>query len=227
MVFDLDGTLIDSRADLANSTNDTLVSYGAQVLPEALVTSFVGEGARLLVTRALRAAALPESILDEAVVRFLEIYSGRLHEHTHLYDGVEDVIAGAVAAGALLGVITNKPQAPTERLLHVFGLASHFHWVIGGDTAFGRKPDPASLIWMMHAAGVAPARTLFVGDSPVDAETARGAGTHFCLAAYGFGQARGATSLRPDEYRAATARDITTAIDLVRATGARAAPTQP
>ena len=217
MVFDLDGTLIDSRADLANSTNDTLISYGARALPEAQVTSFVGEGARTLVARALAASALPESSLDEALARFLSAYSGRLMEQTRPYDGVDDVIAAATAAGASMGVITNKPQAPTDRLLHAFGLARHFHWVIGGDTSFPRKPDPASLIWMMNDAGFEPARTLFVGDSPVDAETARAAGAHFCLAEYGFGQQHGATALRPDEFRAATARDITVAIDLVRA----------
>ena len=217
MVFDLDGTLIDSRADLANSTNDMLVAYGASPLPEPQVTSFVGEGARTLVTRALAAAGLPAALLDEAVAKYLEFYSVRLLEHTRAYDGVDDVLAGAVAAGASLGVITNKPQAPTDRLLHAFGLAPHFHWVIGGDTAFARKPDPASLVWMMNDAGFEPTRTLFVGDSPVDAETARAAGTHFCLAEYGFGQLHEATALTPDEYRAATARDITTAIDLVRA----------
>jgi phosphoglycolate phosphatase len=221
VVFDLDGTLINSRADLANSTNDTLVSYGAAPLPEAQVTSFVGEGARTLVARALAAAALPESILDEALARFLEIYGARLTELTRPYDGVDNVLAAATAAGAALGVITNKPQAPTDRLLHAFGLAPHFQWVIGGDTEFPRKPDPASLIWMMNDAGFEPARTLFVGDSPVDADTARRAGTHFCLAEYGFGQAREATALQPDEFRAATARDISTAIELVRAQGAR------
>ena len=217
VVFDLDGTLIDSRADLANSTNDTLVSYGARALPEEQVATFVGEGARTLVARALAAAALPDRILDEALVRFLEIYSRRLMDQTRLYDGVDDVIAGALTAGASLGVITNKPQAPTDRLLHAFGLAPHFRWVIGGDTEFARKPDPASLIWMMNEAGFEPARTLFVGDSPVDADTARRAGTHFCLAEYGFGQAREATVLLADEFRAASARDIATAIDLVRA----------
>jgi len=226
VVFDLDGTLIDSRADLANSTNDMLVSYGAEALPPAQITSFVGEGARLLVSRALDAARLPQTLLDEAVGRYLEIYSGRLLEQTRLYDGVDEVIAGAIASGASLGVITNKPQAPTDRLLHAFGLAPHFQWVIGGDTAFGRKPDPAPLNWMMNEAGYAPARTLFVGDSTVDADTARGAGTYFCLAEYGFGQSHGLTALTPDEFRAATARDIAPAIDLVRAT-ARSARAEP
>ena len=156
-----------------------MVSFGARPLPEDQVTSFVGEGARTLVSRALDAAALPASILDQALARFLEIYNGRLVEQTRPYDGVMDVVAHATEAGAALGVITNKPQAPTDRLLHAFCLAPYFQWVIGGDTAFPRKPDPASLIWMMNDAGFEPARTLFVGDSPIDADTARSAGTHF------------------------------------------------
>lgn len=191
--------------------------FGASPLPPDQVATFVGEGARTLVARALAAAGLPEAILDDALAKFLQIYNARLLDETRPYEGVMDVIAHAVAAGGSLGVITNKPQAPTDRLMHAFCLAPYFQWVIGGDTTFGRKPDPASLIWMMNDAGFEPSRTLFVGDSIVDAETARNAGTHFCLAAYGFGQAREATTLRPDEFRAMIARDISTAVDLVAA----------
>lgn len=216
VVFDLDGTLINSRADLASSTNDMLVSFGAAPLPEAQATSFVGDGARTLVSRALQAAGLPPETLDAALTRFLQIYDARLMEQTRPYDGVDAVIDRALGDGAALGIITNKPQAPTDRLLHGFGLASHFRWVIGGDTEFGRKPDPAGLVWMMNEAAVLPAHTLFVGDSQVDAETARRAGTHFCLADYGFGQEHHVTTLQPDEFRAASARDIISAIDLVR-----------
>lgn len=191
--------------------------FGAPPLPADQVATFVGEGARTLVARALSAAGLPEAVLDDALAKFLAVYSSRLLDETRPYEGVMDVIAHAVAAGASLGVITNKPQAPTDRLMHAFCFAPYFQWVIGGDTTFGRKPDPASLIWMMNDAGFEPSRTLFVGDSIVDAETARNAGTHFCLAAYGFGQAREVTALRPDEFRAVIARDISTAVDLVAA----------
>ena len=216
VVFDLDGTLINSRTDLARSTNEMLVSLGAYPLDEDLVASFVGDGARMLVGRALEAASLPGESVDRALASFLEIYNRRLLDVTRPYDGIDDVVGEAGRAGAVLGVITNKPQAPTDRLLDAFGLAPHFRWVIGGDTPFGRKPDPSSVIWMMREAGVDPLRTLFVGDSPIDAETSRAAGTHFCLAAYGFGQAREATTLLPDEFRAMTPRDITVAIDLMR-----------
>lgn len=217
VIYDLDGTLIDSQADLAASTNDTLVRLGAVALPEEQVTSYVGEGARTLVARALEAVALPPSMVDKALAIFLEIYNGRLTEQTRPYDGIDAVLAHAQAAGMAQGVITNKPQAPSDRLLHAFELSAHFQWVIGGDTAFARKPDPSSLIWMMRAAGVEPARTLFVGDSPIDAATARAAGARFCLAAYGFGQVREATALQVGEFHAATPRDITQAIDAVRA----------
>lgn len=193
------------------------MSLGADRLPEDRVITFVGEGARTLVARALEAAGLPAALLDQALARFLEIYDGRLMDQTRLYDQIDAVVEHAVAAGASMGVITNKPQAPTDRLLHAFGLSPHFKWVIGGDTAFPRKPDPASLIWMMNEAGFEPARTLFVGDSPVDAATARGASANFCLAAYGFGQLRGATMLRPGEFNAAAPGEITRAIDEVRA----------
>lgn len=215
-VFDLDGTLIDSRADLASATNATLETFGATPLTEAVVTSFVGEGARVLVARALAAARLPEDQIDEALGRFLEIYNTRLLEQTRLYDGVADMLARAGAVGVTMGVITNKSQAPTDRLLHALGLSSYFHWVIGGDTEFPRKPDPTSLRWMMDEAGFEPQRTLFVGDSPIDADTARAAATHFCLAAYGFGQQHGTTPLAATDYRAETARDISVAIDAVR-----------
>jgi phosphoglycolate phosphatase len=216
VVFDLDGTLINSRADLAASTNAMLVSLGAAPLPEAQMTSFVGDGARTLVTRALVAAGLPSHDVDSALATFLDIYNSRLMEETRPYEGVDALIDRAIGDGLALGVITNKPQAPTDRLLHAFGLAPHFRWVIGGDTEFGRKPDPAALIWMMNEASVSPDRTLYVGDSHVDAETARRAGTHFCLADYGFGQEHHVTTLQPDEFRAASARDIISAIDLVR-----------
>jgi phosphoglycolate phosphatase len=215
VVFDLDGTLIDSRADLAASTNDTLVHFGAAPLPGEQVTSFVGEGARTLVARALDAAALPASQLDDALAHFLAVYAGRLTEQTRPYAGVDTVLTHAQSAGWVQGVITNKPQSPTDRLLHAFGLTTYFAWVIGGDTAFARKPDPASLHWMMREAGVTPADTLFVGDSPVDAATARAVGARFCLAGYGFGQVREATTLRPEEFLAAVPLDITGALDAV------------
>jgi phosphoglycolate phosphatase len=186
IVFDLDGTIVDSREDLADSTNEMLASYGARPLAIEAVTAMVGEGAKMLVARALRAAA-PEADLAEALERFREVYDRRLLVHTRPYDGLPAVL-NAAAARSALAVLTNKPEAPTRRLLDAFGLAPHFALVVGGDSGFPRKPDPAGLAHIMLDVQSTPERTLVIGDSNVDWETARRAGTSFCAARYGFGQ---------------------------------------
>jgi phosphoglycolate phosphatase len=185
VVFDLDGTLIDSRRDIAESANLLLARYGAAPLPDAAVVAMVGEGARTLVTRLLEAARLDTDV-DLALSRFVEIYEGRLTNHTDLYPGVRETLA-ALRARAAMAVLTNKPQAATDRLLEHFGLTHYFIGVIGGDTGHGRKPDPAGLHALRREAGAAPDETLMVGDSWVDIETARRAGTRACFAQYGFG----------------------------------------
>jgi phosphoglycolate phosphatase len=206
VVFDLDGTLVDSQLDLANSTNEMLEGYGASALPVARVAGFVGEGARVLVERAMAAAGVRATI-DEALDRFREIYGRRLLEHTRPYDGLAAVVRDA-AARVPLAVLTNKPEAPTRRLLEAFDLAAAFSWVIGGDSGFPRKPDPASLRHIAQAAGVEAAAVLFVGDSMVDVETARRAGVRMCVARYGFGHLRGELVLADDEIVAETPADV-------------------
>jgi len=213
-VFDLDGTLVDSRQDLVTSANDMLASFGASPLREDAIAGFVGDGAKMLVARSLKAAGVPPGDLGIALERFLEIYNGRLLETTKPYDGISALIDDAVDLGVLLGVITNKPEAPSLKILDAFNLSMSFGWVIGGDDMrFARKPDPASLSWMIAQAGADPSRTLYIGDSEIDADTARAAGTRFCLAAYGFGQARGAVALRPGEFSASVARDVLPVIE--------------
>lgn len=212
-MFDLDGTLVDSRADLVSSANEMLSSFGANPLEEASIAGFVGDGAKMLVARSLKAAGVPPSDLGIALERFLEIYNGRLLETTKPYDGISALIDDAVDLGVRLGVITNKPEAPTLTILNSFNLTMSFCWVIGGDGKFPRKPDPASLNWMIADAGADPSRTLYIGDSQIDCDTARAAGTRFCLANYGFGQVRGKVELRPGEFSANSAREILPAIE--------------
>jgi phosphoglycolate phosphatase len=212
IVFDLDGTLVDSARDLADTTNDVLALYGSGRLEQSAVAQMVGEGARKLVERALAAAGCAAP-LDEALARFHEIYASRLVRHTRPYEGMADIVAEAFTRSRL-AVLTNKPIEPTKRILETFDLSRYFAWVIGGDSQFPRKPDPASLAHLIGQAGVQAPHTLLIGDSAVDAETARRAGTRFCLARYGFGQARGTTTLREDEFSAETARDLTLVIDL-------------
>lgn len=182
IVFDLDGTLIDSSRDLAESASELVQAYGGPALEERDVVPMVGEGAAVLVARALARASLDPG-MPGALVRFLEIYDRRLLNHTRAYAGMHEVLARLVSCGPM-AVLTNKPLAPTERILSHLGLRGFFTVVLGGDGPHPRKPDPAALLAL--AAG-SSRRPVMVGDSPVDAETATGAGCAFVLAGYGFG----------------------------------------
>jgi phosphoglycolate phosphatase len=197
IVFDLDGTLVDSRFDLANSTNEMLEGYGVQALPVDAVAGMVGEGAKKLVERALAASGLDPDVPD-ALERFRRIYDRRLLDHTRPYDGIVDVVRQA-ARRAPLAVLSNKPEGPTRRILEAFDFLAPFTWVIGGDSGFPRKPDPASLQFLINQARAAAASTLLVGDSMIDIETARRANVHICVARYGFGYLRGELVLTGDE----------------------------
>ena len=196
-MFDLDGTLIDSRQDLADAANALIVERGGQPLPVDTVTGMVGEGAALLVRRALTASGL-EPDVDTALPRFLELYDERLLANTQLYPGTVDALE-SIAPRATLGVLTNKPQRPTERILEGLGIAGYFPHVIGGDTRFGRKPDPAGLRHLIAASNASPSSTVLVGDSAIDLRTARAAGVRICLVKYGFGFPLAAPELSGEE----------------------------
>jgi phosphoglycolate phosphatase len=186
IVFDLDGTLIDSRRDLADATNALLVESGGTPLAEDRIGRMVGDGAATLVTRAFEAAGLERP--PDALARFLEIYDAHLVDHTRPYPGIPSVLE-ALGARASLAVLTNKPFASTRRVLAALDLAKHFDEdaVVGGDGPLPRKPDPAGLRHLMARVGATPASTLVVGDSVIDVRTAHAASTRVCLVRYGFG----------------------------------------
>ena len=184
IAFDLDGTLIDSRRDLADAANALIAELGGEPLSEDAIGSMVGEGAALLVRRALRAARVLEP--PDAVARFLALYDTRLLNHTRLYDGIIDAVHAA-RERALVIVFTNKPTRPSERILEGLGVRRLFADVIGGDNPYGRKPDPAALLALMDRDRVPPQHTLMVGDSAIDHETALRAGVRCCLCAFGYG----------------------------------------
>jgi phosphoglycolate phosphatase len=199
IVFDLDGTLVDSRKDIADSANLLLRECGAQPLADDQIGRMVGDGAATLVARAFAARGLERP--PDALARFLAIYDRRLLDHTRVYDGLPAVL-DALAARAVLAVLTNKPLAPTRRILAGLDLSRFFRddAVIGGDGPFPRKPDPAALRHLAERAGVAHFDTLLVGDSIIDAQTARQAPSAFCLARYGFGsEGFPFETLRPDD----------------------------
>ena len=184
IAFDLDGTLVDSRRDLADSANELITELGGTPLSEDAIARMVGEGAALLVRRALTAAQITD--VRGALARFLEIYDTRLLLHTRVYEGMDDAVRLARTFGRV-AILTNKPLSPTERILDGLGLRDLFDDVTGGDGPLGRKPDPASLHELMRRAGATAATTLLVGDSAIDHETAVRAGVRCCLVSFGFG----------------------------------------
>jgi phosphoglycolate phosphatase len=211
IVFDLDGTLVDSRRDLAESANALLAEHGCGPLPEVDIGRMVGDGAATLVARAFAAAGCPQP--KDALAHFLKIYNGRLLMFTRPYTGIPEVLE-TLAARSTLAVLTNKPLMPTREILDGLHLASFFgpEYVVGGDGPFPRKPDPAGLRHLASATGTSIAETVLVGDSVIDWRTARAAGSRVCLAGYGFGY----ESVMAHEL-AASERVIGAPIDLLNA----------
>jgi len=183
LVFDLDGTLIDSARDLAESIGELLEGYGAETLPLSEVIAMVGEGAPVLVRRALARAGLRPGV-DDALARFLTIYDRRLMDHTVAYPGIIESLALAIRRGPL-AVLTNKPLGPSIGILEALCLRGFFSRVVGGDGEFGRKPDPSGLLALQ--ALDAGERIVMVGDSPADWNVAVNAKCPFVFARFGFG----------------------------------------
>jgi phosphoglycolate phosphatase len=206
VIYDLDGTLVDSRQDLTQAVNRALERLGHAPLDGEQVWSFVGEGAELLVRRALSAARqrdgqgeerpeeLPAALVAEAMPVWRDCYSACLLDHTRLFPGLEAVLDGPPA---LRAVLTNKPGVFTRRILDGLGLTPRFAKVVGGDEA-PRKPDPQGLLSICAALGVAPAEALMVGDSLVDLAVARAAGVRVCGVTWGHASREELEAARPD-----------------------------
>ena len=186
VVFDLDGTLVDSLRDLADSVNQLIVECGGTPHPHDMIGDMIGEGAATLVARAFVAANIAQP--KDALATFLTIYNARLVQFTRPYTGIPETLE-ALGSRATLAVLTNKPLGATRQILEALDLARHFadEDVIGGDGPFPRKPDPGGLRHLVAQAGVASSKAVLVGDSAIDWRTARAAGATACLARYGFG----------------------------------------
>ena len=200
IVFDLDGTMVDSRRDIADAANALLVSCGAAPIPETDIGRMVGDGAARLVARAFKASGVERP--PDALDRYLALYDERLLNHTRPYHGIPAVLE-ALGRSAALAVLTNKPIASTRRILAGLDLARYFpaDAVLGGDGPFPRKPDPAALRHLIAAVQTTADSTLMVGDSVIDWQTARAAPARVCLARYGFGfDSVPLHELAPDDY---------------------------
>jgi len=185
IVFDLDGTLIDSRRDLAESANALLQQCGAPSLAEEAIGRMVGDGAATLVARVFAAGNLPQP--SDALPRFLALYNSRLLRFTKPYDGIPELLTN-LAPLAPLAVLTNKPLGAARLILDGLALSQFFNGrVVGGDGPYPRKPSPDGLEHLIRDAGVDPASAMLVGDSVIDWRTAHAAGATSCVARYGFG----------------------------------------
>jgi len=184
LIFDLDGTLIDSGADLALSVNATLKETGRAPLRNDQIFGYVGQGAARLIQQALGPGATREEC-DQGLAFFLSYYRAHMLDNTVTYPGVREGLAAL--DGMPMAVLTNKPVRFSRQILEGLGLASYFRYIYGGNSFESKKPNPAGMGVLLRDFGAAPKQAMLVGDSEVDVQTARNAGTWCCCVTYGLG----------------------------------------
>lgn len=185
IMFDLDGTLVDSLPDIAAAANRMLQDVGVEPLPQDRIKQFVGKGLPNLVERVIHHCGLPMENHGDLTQRTLAHYNAVSSDKTVTYPGVLEALGQLRDMGCVMGICTNKPEGPARHVLDALGLAPHFDTVIGGDSLRTRKPDPAHLEASFAAVTSAGPR-IFVGDSEVDAETAQRAQVPFLLFTEGY-----------------------------------------
>jgi phosphoglycolate phosphatase len=204
VVFDLDGTLVDSAPDIHAAANVALAAIGRPALSLAEVTGFVGNGVSVLMRRCLDAGGGGDAALHAAALeRFMAAYAADPARLTRPYPGVAAALAALAEAGIPLAVCTNKPQDVALAVLDALGLAGHFATVVGGGAGYPAKPDPAPLLACLDRLGAAPAASVLVGDSETDAATAAQAAVPFALFTGGYRHAPAeaiAAALRFDRF---------------------------
>jgi len=206
-IFDLDGTLVDSRYDIADSVNLTLDRLSIPRLPVGQIITCVGNGVRVLLAKVLAKLGVDMDV-TEAEMLFREIYSDHLTEKTALYDGIGGIFPFLKQNGHSIFVISNKPHRFTERILSHFDLLQYITAFYGGDAMPVLKPDRAVFDEMAPAYGLEPSQTYMIGDSNIDGEFAKNCGIHFILVAYGGFISADELSLINSEYRAETPGEL-------------------
>lgn len=187
LIFDLDGTMIDSRADLAAGINHMRSRFGLEALPLETVVGYIGNGVRRLVEGSLQGADVD---VDEALRINKEYYYSHLTVHTTLYDGVADGVRRLASAGHKLAVLTNKPGDPSREILKNFGIDDVFVAIIGGGDVAKLKPEPDGVFRCMEVSGQAAANSWMIGDHYTDLAVADNAGINSAFVRYGFGEER-------------------------------------
>ena len=205
LIYDLDGTLIDSRQDIANAVNWTLAELGLKNLPAEEIAAFVGSGVTHLMGQVLDTVgagprAQPREVAPTILKRSIKIFRKRYGEHildqTQAYPSVRKVLEFFKARKQ--AVITNKPEGFSQTILRGLGIDSYFFRIVGGDQGFPKKPDPQALLDILKTAGASSAEVLLIGDSAIDIETGRNAGVKTAAVTYGFGKRDEIEKSRPD-----------------------------
>jgi phosphoglycolate phosphatase len=188
LIFDLDGTLIDSREDLANSINAMLKHFGKKELPHEVIASYIGDGAPMLVRRSLGDPD-DESFVQDAVLYFMGWYREHKLDNTYVYEGVKESLDAIQKSrdGQLLkmAVLSNKPVGPSRAIVEALGLRQYFFQVYGGNSFHTKKPDPTGVQALLEEAEVAAEETVIIGDSDIDVLTARNSGIYSVGVTYG------------------------------------------
>jgi phosphoglycolate phosphatase len=190
VIFDLDGTLIDSRLDLVHSVNAALRHIGREPLPDDVIASYVGDGAPVLIQRALGGEKVDEAIICKGLEFFLSYYREHKLDHTTVYDGITGALAAIQQSGngslRKMAVLSNKPVIPSRVIVEALGLGPFFSQVYGGNSFATKKPDPEGARKLLDENNVPPEHAVIVGDSHVDIKTGRNAGMWTIGVNYGF-----------------------------------------
>ncbi len=190
VIFDLDGTLIDSRLDLVHSVNAALRHIGRPELPENVIASYVGDGAPVLIQRALGGEEIDEALVRKGLEFFLSYYREHKLDHTTVYDGISEALTSVQGSGngscRKLAVLSNKPVIPSRAIVKALGLGGFFTQIYGGNSFATKKPDPEGARKLLEECGVRPEQTVIVGDSHTDIETGHNAGLWTVAVTYGF-----------------------------------------
>lgn len=204
VLFDLDGTLVDSALDLTAAVDNMLQALGREPAGEARVRQWVGNGAAVLVMRALSGEMYPsESAVEPELFQaafevFLSAYTQSNGRYSRLYPGVESLLAHLQQAGVTQAVVTNKPMAFTTPLLKALKIDHYFAQVVGGDSLPAKKPDPLPLLTVLESVGCLPEQALMLGDSRNDVEAARAAGCPVVCVSYGYNHGEPVSRCSPD-----------------------------
>ncbi len=195
LLFDLDGTLIDSRVDLASAVNFALKSAGRPMKSQDEIIPHVGNGLRILLGNVMGPSDSPS--MEKAIAGFSYYYLDHCVDKTTLYDGVRDTIE-SFSGKITMGIVTNKPKVFSEMIIKSLGLAPFISFIIGGDSLPERKPHPAPLFEALKALNGSPTSALMLGDGPQDIQAGHAAGTQTAVARYGYGYRPETLDLKPD-----------------------------